>query len=62
MGFNGGFSWVLMEYYGCLMGFIGIYPLVMTNIAMKNRNYQWEHPHKWLYIIMKHGYGECGDG
>ena len=29
----------LMRVYGGLMGFNGIYPLVMTNIAMENHNF-----------------------
>jgi hypothetical protein len=46
MGFNG--------IYGGLMGSNGIYPLVMTNIAIENghRNSGFTHEKWWFSIVM----------
>ena len=43
-----------MGFYSDLMGYNGIYPLVMTNIAIENghRNSGFSHEKWWFSIVM----------
>ena len=45
--------------YGDLMGFNGIYPLVMTNIAMENDHLWWIFP---LEMVIFHSYIKLPEG
>ena len=51
MGFNG--------IYGGLMGSNGIYPLVMTNIAIENDHLWWIFP---LKMVIFHSYVNLPEG
>ena len=53
---NGDFIMINDDFiviYGDLMGFNGIYPLVMTNIAMENDHLWWIFP---LKMVSFHSY------